>query len=137
LELLHTAHWLLTYEQPLHLVRATRSSVGFANVEEVEQSWEGFIAASKNLPRTNLRLLLDVREAPLRNDEAFEQALEKYRAEVFAGYEAIAVLVKTAVGMLQVTRINKMRGGSRPIFTDEKAALAYLANAPHGSLSTK
>jgi hypothetical protein len=128
-ELLRTPYWVVTYEDALHLVRATRTTKAYETVEEIERSMEELLDVGRKYPKKNLKLLLDVREGPLRNDDAFEQVMARHRPKIFADFVALAILVKTAVGKLQVTRITREEGTGRPIFTDETAALAFLAKA--------
>jgi hypothetical protein len=128
-ELLRTPYWVLTHEDSLHLVRATRTTKPYDQVEEVERSMEQFLEVGRRFPKKSLKLLLDVREGPLRNDDAFEDVMARYRPKLFANFSALAILVKTAVGKLQVARITRQEGLERPIFTDETAALAFLAKA--------
>ncbi|MGZ3424978.1 MAG: hypothetical protein ACXVEF_44695 [Polyangiales bacterium] len=127
MELHRTRHWVLTYEEPLHLVRATRTNAPYDAVGDVERSMEEFLTVGRRFERRGLKLLLDVREGPLRNDDAFEEVMTRYRTRLFADFAALAILVKTAVGKLQVARITRQEGRERPIFTDETAALAFLS----------
>jgi len=126
MEVLRTTHWIVTIDDALHLVRVTRTSVPYASVQEFEASIDSFEKLRPMSQRRSLKLLLDLREGPMRNDGAFEQSMDRVRREVFAGFSAVATLVSTAVGRLQVGR---MQGGghAQKIFDDERAALAFLA----------
>lgn len=127
MELLRTPYWVVTHEDSLHLVRATRTPKPYDEFVDVERSMEEFLAVGRKFPRRSVKLLLDVREGPMRNDDAFESVMSRYRPKLFADFTALAILVKTAVGKLQVARITREEGLERPIFTDETAALAFLA----------
>jgi hypothetical protein len=77
-----------------------------------------------------LTLLLDVRDAPPRNDDEFEREIGRALEAFLPRFVAHATLVKSAAGLLQVRRIEKARGPSqRPVFEDEWAAIAYLKHA--------
>jgi hypothetical protein len=70
---------------------------------------------------------VDMRAGPMRNDPEFERAVGPINRDLFQGYGRVAILVRTAVGRLQVQRVAKANGNSDPhVFTDEDAALAYL-----------
>ena len=77
--------------------------------------------------RSRYRLLVDLREGPFRTDRAFEERFEKFRAEMLRGYARTAILVRSAVGKLQVQRHAREDATPLQVFDDEGAALAFLA----------
>jgi hypothetical protein len=79
-------------------------------------------------PRTVL--FIDSRLAPLRNDPVFEAAFDENRQRFTKGFKKVSVLVKTAVGKLQIQRHSKMDGLPMGVFTDPLDALAYLELPP-------
>ena len=128
MEVLRSPHWIVTVDDALHLVRLMRTSVPYASVQEFESSIQGFAKVRTLAERKTMKLLLDLRSGPMRNDDAFEQSMDRVRRDVFANFRAVASLVGTAVGRLQVNRIQSSGGaGVHQIFTDERAALAWLA----------
>jgi hypothetical protein len=128
MELLRTPHWVVTIDDALHLVRVTRTNVPYVSVQEFEESILGFARIRTLAERKTMKLLLDLREGPMRNDDAFEESMDRVRREVFAGFLAVASLVRTAVGRLQVARMQGDGGATaHRIFNDERAALAFLA----------
>jgi hypothetical protein len=70
--------------------------------------------------------LMDVREGPLRTDDGFEQVVRDAGPELSHRFKRSAILVKTAVGALQMKRILRERGGRSEVFDDEEKAIAYL-----------
>jgi hypothetical protein len=52
----------------------------------------------------DLALLIDARDAPARNDAEFEETFARARRPILAQFGRVAVLVRSAVGKLQVTR---------------------------------
>jgi hypothetical protein len=77
-----------------------------------------------------LKLLIDVRLAPPRNDAAFEVHINRLIGDVWSRFGKIATLVRTAVGRLQSVRLAHERGVAQPhVFEDEQEALAYLGVA--------
>jgi hypothetical protein len=81
------------------------------------------------LDRSSHALLVDLRAAPLRSGPELEKALATFRDELGREVRAIARLVATAVGALQVARLDgtstKYAQCARS-FDDEAQALAWL-----------
>lgn len=123
---MRSPQWVVTLDEGLRLIRVTRTPVAYTNATEIETSMREFKGLRRG-DRAGYRLLLDVREGPLRNDEDFESIMKRYRPELFEGFAAMAILVKTAIGKLQMARIQRDEGTARAVFTDEREALAYLS----------
>jgi hypothetical protein len=107
------------------LVRYTRTAVPYASLVEVERSFDGVRGIGARLT-PGLKLLVDVRLAPPRNDPAFESRSMTALQGLTRRFAKVATLVRTAVGKLQTARLAKERGGDAHAFDDEGAALAYL-----------
>ena len=73
-----------------------------------------------------LRLLIDSRDAPLSRDPEAERQTGALMIHFDKLIYRRAVLVKTAVGRLQATRINRERGTNNLTFDDEVGAIQYL-----------
>jgi hypothetical protein len=73
--------------------------------------------------RERRHLLVDMRRGPLNNDPEFERVAERGRAMLVRGFARIAVLVRTAVGALQVKR--HVREDGRDILVTTEAWRAY------------
>jgi hypothetical protein len=110
------------------LVRVVRSSVAIETLEQVDEAWGSTSRALMPLDRTKHVLLLDMREAPGRNDDAFERRVAPYRAATVRGFLRVAVLVRSLPGQMQVQRHAREDGlGSVHVFASEQAALEWLA----------
>jgi len=72
------------------------------------------------------RALFDLREAPLRSGDAIDEVATKFVAPQLAPFKRAAVLVRTAVGKLQILRLTKEHGHLAQVFEDEPAAVQYL-----------
>ena len=121
------AHVTLVLDDAAGLVRYVRSSERFGSIDDVRAVHQKIADAALLIPRHGLKLLLDVREAPARNDEAFEQEITRALQAFMPRFAGPAVLVKSAVGRLQTLRLARERGDSPPpIFGDEEEALQYL-----------
>ena len=100
-------------------------------IEEMEAFVNDFAKLNEKLEQLaarteGLRVLLDLREAIGRNDSGFEAAVAPHRKRMFSSHWAIAVLVKTSVGAMQVGRHLQMDGVDAPVFADEDVASTWL-----------
>lgn len=126
----------LLYESPYarleaddarHLVRFTRTDVPFPTVEDAANTFRALAHTPTDFDRTEYVLLTDLRSAHGRNDPGFEQAIARYRSELFAGFSKRATLVKTMAGALQVQRLGREQHAPEVrVFQDEVEAMAYL-----------
>ena len=71
----------------------------------------------------NFGLVVDTREAPLRNDKDFEHTMEKLRIELTSHFQRSAVLLDSALGELQVSRLERDEG--RKTFITRSVSAAY------------
>ena len=127
------AHVTLSVDDAAGLVRYVRSSERFVSIDDVRAVHQRIADLAIMIPRNGLKLLLDVREAPARNDEAFEQEITRALQAFTPRFGAHAMLVRSAVGRLQTHRLARERGEvSPPIFGDEAEALQYLGVGPLG-----
>jgi hypothetical protein len=126
-ELFSDAQVRITLDDATGVLRYTRSGVPFASLEAVRALSESTKRILTTLPARSLRVLIDVRAAPPRNDEAFEAESNKLVEAVLPTFTRHAVLVKTAAGRLQVARLAKERGRHTNAFSDEAEAIAFLS----------
>jgi hypothetical protein len=126
-EILHSPFFLVTVDDEARLVKRVRTSARFQSLEQVERTYAELIRVMSRVEPTYAQLI-DARESPARNDPAFESVVARHHAQLYSGFRAVAVLVQTAVGRLQVRRMLDASGIGAPVFTDENEALAYLAS---------
>jgi hypothetical protein len=120
--------WLtVTLDEPNGIVRYVRSSRPFVSVEDVVELHAKIGELLHEGAARKLGILIDVREAPLRNDASFEATLVGSFEPVMARFIARAILVKSAMGRLQTTRLSRERGRDVEVFSTEEEALGYLA----------
>lgn len=79
--------------------------------------------------RPRYRLLVDSREAP-RADPELESTLSGSMNPLMMQFAAVAILIKTPIGILQMRRL--LRGWNTPadVFSDEAEALIWLMRHP-------
>jgi hypothetical protein len=110
------------------LVWYTRSAVPYPSVDVLRAQHEKLSEAVTALAPERLALVIDVRDAPPRNDEAFEKEVTRAVTPLLMRFRAYAFLVKTAAGSLQVRRLSTSSGApTNAIFTDERAARNFLS----------
>jgi hypothetical protein len=126
--LLKTPYGTLTWDATHSIAWYVRSSVGYASLEDIEH--ESFEIERALQKAGKIRLLVDLRAATPRNDPEFETAIVKFRRKLFGGGQQVAVLVRTAMGALQVKRHVREDGFAVEVFTNESMAIAHLAQRP-------
>jgi hypothetical protein len=108
------------------LIRYTRSGERYPSASEMDRLHEEAARILDRLGRQRYVLLVDMRAAPLNNEPGFERYAARARDLLVRGVPRVAVLVRTAVGSLQVKR--HIREGALDIlvFQDEAEALRHL-----------
>lgn len=128
-EILHTPYFVIRAFAADPIVRLWRSGEPFPTLDAVRSGWLSVVDALDRHGRSGRCLLSDLRDSPARNDPAFEQVMLPIVPRVHAGFLRNAILVKRAVGALQIKRHAKSDGIERLITSSEDEALAYLRDA--------
>lgn len=122
--LLETPYVTIRWNATRSFACFVRSELPFATRADIES--EG-IKVEHALERAGkIRLLVDLRAVTPRNDPGFEAAIAKFRSKLFGGGQRIVILVRTAVGALQVKRHMREDGFSVEVFTQEEEAIVFL-----------
>lgn len=112
-----------------HLVTFTRKAAPFPSLEKAKEVM-GEVAkvGSTYSGLEGYALLVDSRAGPLRNDGDFENMMGEQREAMFGRFRRVAVLLRTATGLLQANRLARQRQSeTQPgIFQDESDAVAWL-----------
>lgn len=108
------------------LVRYVRTSVPYGSILEYELLHERVAAFFDHLGRKQHVLLIDTREAVMNTEPAFEKATKRVRVQLVRDFRRVVVLVKTAIGALQVARHIRESSLESTVFSDEAAAIAFL-----------
>lgn len=125
--LVDNGYFRLSVDDAPGVLRLVRSSKPFPTLEALHAAAREVEAATTR--RKGAALLIDAREAPARNDVAFEQEFALARRRMLAPCARIAVLVRSAAGKLQVGRYAREDGATGPIvFFEEAEALSFLAD---------
>ena len=124
--ILYKDEWVTLSFTPISgLVRYQRTELAYRNPLDLARSYEGLRALAGHLG-PGMKLLLDLRLAPPRNDPEFEAKANAAIAEFVTRFTKHATLVRTAAGKLQTARLAQARGVQVHVFDDEKSALDYL-----------
>ena len=121
-----TTHFSLSFDDSQRLCRLVRTSTGM-DVDEVVAAFAPVHAALRPVDRARSLLLIDVRQAPLRNDSVLKAAIDREIHLIVPGFKKWGVLVRTSAGALQVSRVSRVRRPEDPyVFRDEADAVAWL-----------
>ena len=112
------------------VIRVQRSERPYQSAADLNQERLLLGEALDKLGRTGRGLLIDSRVAPHSTDERLHEEFRRFRLEVARGFERVAALVRTKVGILQVNRLIADSTSSVQPFDDEAAAIAYLLGQP-------
>lgn len=120
------------------VVRVARSEVPYPSAAVLSQERLLLGEALDRLGRAGRGLLIDSRKAPSSTDDRLSDEFKRFRVDVSRGFDRVAALVRTKVGILQVNRLVNDSLTNVHAFDDEAAAIAYLLGtavpAPRGSL---
>jgi hypothetical protein len=123
---LATAQWTLDLDDAARVVTLARTSTTFGEASLVDELMKPVNAALDVLRRSGCSALIDLRNAPLRSDEAFEKAFAPHRLALALGWKRVALLVATAIGKLQVSRYHHNDKTEIVIFTDADLARKHV-----------
>jgi hypothetical protein len=123
-------YWRLRQEIVQGFVRLVRTSTPYASLAELDASTAELVQALDALGRESTRLLVDLREGPMRSDPAFESKMNELRPKMFRGMARIAIVVATPLGALQVARHQRHDGIEWAVFNDDYGAYGYLGVRP-------
>jgi hypothetical protein len=123
------------------IVCLTRRATPYPDMAAFHQSYNDFLKVvddwlldrrikSGNLGKrvkTPMAWLTDMREAPdMRNDSEFEAAVKERRPDLLKRSPALAILVGTSAGRMQLSRITRERDFVLGVFSDPAETVAWL-----------
>jgi hypothetical protein len=109
--------------EPILIIRRKRSAPSIETI----LSFAGTIRrVFTGIDRSRCAMLVDLRAAPLRSGDDFDRAVSAFRAEVTRDVQAVARLLATSVGALQVKRLDADQARPTRSFANEDDALAWL-----------
>lgn len=126
--LVSTDYWLMEEMASRKVVLLKRHAVAVDSIEELIRQNHKIIALMRP-EHADYGIIVDMRQAPSRNDPEFEDAMSQMRSEIFRHYARVAVLVTSAVGVLQVNRMARDEGADTFATQSEVAAFRYAARS--------
>lgn len=116
----------------LNYIEIVRTAVPFPTLDAT--ILENQAVLTKVRVCAGMGVLVDVRQTPGRNDGDFEDALRQFRVEIPRIFVRVAVLMKTATGVMHASRLS---AGDNTldvtrVFNDEDAAIAYASADAQG-----
>jgi len=127
--LLASAHWLLEEDPAQKVVLLRRMALTFGSLDELSSANQQVVQLIRPEHRT-WGIVVDMRQAPPRNDPSFETAMRGLRDAVEQRFARTAVLLGTAVGLLQVTRLTREDGATSLATQSEAEALRFARGQP-------
>ncbi|WP_437585436.1 hypothetical protein [Sorangium sp. So ce1000] len=125
--LLQNDHLTVTLDQEMSIVRSTRSELPYPSPDEFIRVHSEALQAYESLDRGSLGHLIDLRRAPMNNDPAFEAATMRTRSMLVSEFACVAIVVRTAVGALQVNRLLREENNDHVVvFQDDDVAVGYV-----------
>jgi hypothetical protein len=108
------------------VVCVRRTGRKFENAEELGFERRRLVEQLNVIGRRGRALLIDSRQAPHSTESLLDEEFRRYRREVMLGFDRVAALVRTKVGMLQVNRLCAGQASAFGVFDDEATAIASL-----------
>lgn len=122
--LLSSQHWTMEEDPTAPVVILRRSAVPFDSIEQVVSANDEAIACVRDEHAT-YGIVVDMRQAPPRNDPAFEQAMRKLREVAELRFARLSLLLESPTGILQANRLERKDGGEYLVTTSEHGAMKY------------
>jgi hypothetical protein len=123
-------YFIVTSDDAARIVRFERTAAPFASLEVAERVFEHLLRLVKGTDLQGYALLVDSRNGPGRNDDAFERLLARYRDALFAPFTRCAMLLRTQAGIMQSNRLAREHAVKVEVFQDEGLAVQYLREGP-------
>lgn len=122
--LLSTPHWVLEEDENHRITVLRRTPVPWKSVEEIGHANDRVLEHFRPY-HEGYGVVVDMRYAPTRNDPSFENAMAPLRARIGDIFARVAVLLDSAVGVLQVDRLGRAEGGKTFATQSESSATRF------------
>jgi hypothetical protein len=123
-EVFRSDQFVVTRESGGRLIRLKRTDVPLdeASTLEALRFFDRFLPHGM---RPRYALLFDSRDAPMVEDREKERRVTEAGARLLQGFARSAILVQSAAGKLQASRMTR-ESGRAPVFADEGEAIGFL-----------
>lgn len=123
--LLSGKHYRVTHYPLKRAVWLVRAADSFTSLSEVRNANQAVLDCLMTLGNSQT-LVVDMRAAPSRNDSDFEHAMQTLRSRLIQMFPRAAVLVQTAAGRMQVSRLGRDEGHTYQLCTSEQQAWDFV-----------
>ncbi|HYQ17778.1 MAG TPA: hypothetical protein VEQ58_18520, partial [Polyangiaceae bacterium] len=121
-------YWLVEWDERRGIAFFRRSAEPVLDLAELVRENERGLAALRAVAGCR-GVVVDTRQAPPRNDPEFETAMRGMRHELCRNYGRVAVVIVTAVGVLQVVRLGREDDATTLVTQSEDAAIQFAMGA--------
>jgi hypothetical protein len=126
IQLLHEDDFFrVEHNAPERIFRLARTARALGEGPAAERAYAAVDRVLSGVPSGSM-LFIDIREAPPREDPAFESTVKKVRDPILGRFARVAILTSTAAGKKQVTRMNQGLPATVAVFDDEDQAFDHL-----------
>ncbi|RYZ59432.1 MAG: hypothetical protein EOP07_04080 [Proteobacteria bacterium] len=125
---LSDSYWSFEEHADERVIILRRTPIPVSSLDELVASNDCIIAMLDDHHR-QYGIVVDMREAPQRNDAEFENAMSNLRQVLASTFARITVLLETTPGLLQVSRIGRNDGSEIFATTNEYAAVKFAKSA--------
>ena len=119
------AHVVVDFDR--RRVVITRTAEPYASIDEVKVFWNAIHERLHMVQEGHWDLLTDLRQVQGRNDEAFEKVMEACRRPIYDRFRRSAVIVRSAVGRMQIARHTRADAPDTRIFNNLADAETWLS----------
>ncbi len=118
--------WVLDELPEQRITVLHRTPLAAPTLAELAERNEELLSSLKDEHRS-FGLVVDLRQAPMRNDRAFEETMARLRVALTSHFERSAVLLDSPLGELQVNRLERDEGRTTFITRSATAAFQFAA----------
>jgi sulfite reductase alpha subunit-like flavoprotein/cytochrome b involved in lipid metabolism len=120
--------WVLEEFPEQHIAVLYRTPLPAPSLVALAADNEALLSALREEHR-GFGLVVDTRQAPLRNDKDFEATMARLRVEITSHFKRSAVLLETSLGELQAQRLERDEGRNTLVTRSVSAAFRFAAGA--------
>jgi len=125
--LVQNAFLSLRWFPTFRLVLLTRTSQAFQTAADVEHCTTEIARALPRSARGGARIVLDMRQAPVRVHPALDPAFERFRRETETGFARSAIVAVTPLGRVRADRLASAASFPMRVVGSLEAALEFIS----------
>jgi hypothetical protein len=125
--LVQNAFLSLRWFPTFRLVLLTRTSQAFQTAADIEHCTSEIARAVPRGGRAGARIVLDMRQAPVRVHPALDPAFERFRRETEIGFACSAIVVVTPLGRVRADRLTSAASFPMRVVGSLEAALEFIS----------